>query len=195
MPKTEPPPTASTAEGQDAWPKKERIKYALGKLRRRDRIGVTGEYLSAAGGAAAGATAAGAVASAAGVTSIWGATTVVGALGGVFVAATPVGWVIGTAVVGAIAGIGIARLVRSGARQDARRKEHVRSLEEKLYEDATVKPDFDPMRAELQAKLDEAVSGGRLSTETANRLLGLIQQNALDMDVALDRVRRICEAR
>jgi hypothetical protein len=185
----------SAFEAPGVQPENDRIRYAIRKLRGKDRVGTTGEYLGVAGGAAAGAAAAGAVASAAGVTSIWGATTVVGALGGVFVAATPIGWVIGTAAVGGLAGFGIAKLVRSGSRQDARRAEQVKSLEERLRADVNTTPESSATAAQLQHEVKKAVGMGLVSAETAARMLNLVERNALSVDVALDRVRRVCDAK
>jgi hypothetical protein len=92
------------------------------RLSGRDRVGIAGDVLITAGGLAAGAAAAGTVAATAGVSTIAGSTVLGSVLGGVFVAATPVGWVFGTAVVGGAIAYGVSRLVRSGAIQDERRR-------------------------------------------------------------------------
>ena len=65
----------------------------------RDRIGILGEVGIVAGGIAGGTAAASGVAAVAGASTILGSTTLGGALGGIFVATTPVGWFIGTAAI------------------------------------------------------------------------------------------------
>ena len=92
------------------------------KLAGRDRIGVAGDVLVTTAGAAAGAAAAGTVAAAAGASTIAGSTILGSVLGGVFVAATPLGWVVGTVVVGGAAAYALSRIVHSGGIQDERRR-------------------------------------------------------------------------
>lgn len=93
---------------------KKELNYedALVKLEKEGRKGfnaIQSAWLGAGIGAAAGAAAAGTIAGAAGVTSIAGITTAASWIGVTAVAATPVGWVLGSAAgLGAVGALGAA---------------------------------------------------------------------------------------
>lgn len=177
----------------------EKAQYmkALDKLEGKDAVGRSGELLGSAGGAAAGAAAAGTIASAAGATTLLSSTTLAGALGGVFVAATPVGWIIGAAAVGGMAAFGIAKMIRSGARQDEVRANLTTSIKRKVLEiDTATKPQAVQkyLLQQLELKLAEAVKKGALPDETSQRILLLVAKNKLSVDMALDRISRLLAA-
>ncbi|WP_156955879.1 hypothetical protein [Solidesulfovibrio alcoholivorans] len=96
---------------------------ALESLSGRDKIGVAGEILTTTLAATGGAFSASAAATAAGASTIFGSTTLGSALGCVFVASTPLGWTVGCAVAAGFLGFGISKLVRSGGKEDQKRKE------------------------------------------------------------------------
>ncbi len=100
-----------------------KVRAALDKLKGRDRVGVMGEGAALLGGAGAGAALAGSAAGMAGATTLLGSTSLASLLGGVFVTTTPIGWVVGSAAVAGAAGYGIAKLIRSGSKQDQLRGE------------------------------------------------------------------------
>jgi hypothetical protein len=163
------------------------IKSAIKKLRRRDRVGDAGQILTTAGGATAGATAAGAVASAAGASTLLGSTTLASALGGVFVTSTPMGWVVGCAVAGAAAAYGVSRLVRSGGRHDRIREELIERLSKRL---AQIKAyDTQPSAMDdLRKGMSHAIRLGHISEEQATRMVDLVEQGKLDIQLALVRI-------
>lgn len=107
---------------------------ALGQMKRspRDRVGRLGSIGMTGIGTAGGAAASGKIAAAAGASTILGSTTLGNLLGGVFVAATPVGWIIGSALAGGAIAYGAVRLVRSGSRFDTSREYDIRELEERI---------------------------------------------------------------
>ena len=109
-----------------------RIKEAIHKLKRSDKVGVAGMGLGTGAGVAGGTAAAGVLASAAGATTLLGSTTLGGVLGGVFVAATPIGWVVGCAIAGGALGLGIAKMVKSGGAQDQIREDMIKRFQTKL---------------------------------------------------------------
>lgn len=177
----------------------EKAQYmkALDKLEGKDAVGRSGELLVSAGGAAAGAAAAGTIASAAGATTLLSSTTLAGALGGVFVAATPVGWIIGTAAVGGMVAFGIAKMIRSGTRQDEVRANLKVSIKRKVAEiDSATKPQAvqKDLLQQLELKLAEAVKKGALPDETSRRILFSVTNNELSVDMALDRISRVLAA-
>lgn len=163
------------------------INDVINKLNKKDKIGVAGEGLSAMGGAAAGVVASGGVASAAGVSTLFGSTTLASTLGGVFVTATPIGWVIGSAAVAGIAGYSIAKMVRSGSEQDQVRKGVVARLKERL--------DLMQSNQEDNASLDDlnqllpiAIMNGLIDESQAKKMLNLIDKGALNVDMAVQRI-------
>lgn len=166
---------------------------AIRSLEGKDRVGALGEMLSAAGGAAAGVSAAGAVASAAGATTILGSTGLASLLGGVIVAATPVGWVIGSAVLAGAAGYGIARLVRSGARQDEKRKRHIKKLQESIKAQSETRLHSAAID-DVRRVLEESVVAGLIPVADNDRILVQVQAGTLTAESALDRVVRLQEA-
>lgn len=173
---------------------KAQYEKALRKLKGKDAVGRAGEVLGSAGGAVAGASAAGAIAAAAGATTLLGSTTLAGVLGGVFVTATPVGWIIGSAAVAGLAAFGLAKMIRSGTRQDAIREKLADSIKGKVRAMDSCKPgqptEASP-RLRLNLKLAKAVNTGALTEENSRRILLLVEKNALSVDVALDRVGKL----
>lgn len=166
------------------------IETAIEKLKGADKVGRAGEVLGVAGGAVAGASAAGVVAAAAGATTIFGSATLGTVLGGTFVAATPVGWVIGTAAVAGAAGYGIARMIRSGSQQDHARKEIVERLTQRL---AAVEAKAGEQSAldELRRVMPIALQGGVVSEDQAKRMIELVEKKTLSATVALSRIQGI----
>lgn len=181
---------AATAPPADTPAEHEKISAAISKLEGRDKVGVSAEILGTAGGAAAGAAAAGTVASLAGASTILGSTTLGSALGGVFVATTPVGWLVGSAVVAGAAGYGLAKMARSGARQDEVRKEIISRLRKRqhaLEEDGSNPPSL----AEFVQLVDAALAQGSITEAQGLRLVGLVERGSLSVQSAADRLRAL----
>ena len=72
------------------------------------------------------------LASAAGATTFLGSTTLASILGTATLAATPVGWIIGSAIGGATIFYTVGKFIRSGAANDERRKRMKEDLKAKL---------------------------------------------------------------
>ena len=167
---------------------------AIEKLRSKDKIGLAGEHLAAIGGGAAGIAAAGTVAGTFGATTLLGSSTLAGVFGGVFLTATPVGWVIGSAALAAAAGYGIAKMIRSGSEQDQVRKEVVQRLNKRLSSSRWEKLTPDS-KAELKRLLALTVAAEAISGESASRMVALIESGALNPDLALARIKSIALAK
>jgi hypothetical protein len=168
----------------------EDIESAISKLSKSDRVGKASELLSVVGGAAAGASAAGAVASAAGATTLLGSTTLAGALGGVFVATTPVGWIAGCALAGSAAVYGVSRMLRSGGKNDQLRTEIVGRLSARLKALRHLEGAEAPT-ATLREHVEHALVDNTLSSEQAHRIIALVESGKMDPGVAIERMKQM----
>ncbi|MDH4562308.1 hypothetical protein [Pseudomonas sp. BN411] len=186
-------PVASVVELQTEASEELAIKQAIEKMRGRDKLGLAGEHLAAAGGTAAGVAAAGTIASAAGVTTLLGSTSLAGVLGGVFVTATPVGWMIGSAAVMGAAGYGIAKLIRSGSEQDRLRKAFIERQTQRLMDLETARAPLDE-KVELGQLIALTLAAGVLEQDAAKRMVDLVNAGKLSTSLALERVRAIALA-
>lgn len=166
-----------------------KLRYALEKLQGRDRVGVAGEAAAVAGSAAAGAAVAGSVAGAAGATTLLGSTTLAGMLGGVFVTATPVGWILGSAVVAGALGYGAAKMMRSGGKQDHVRADLRGRLSDRLL--PLEKPASNVGVNEFRRLLQDRLESGAITPDAARRVSMLVDQGRLDLDLAVRRISAI----
>lgn len=164
---------------------------AIASLQGKDKVGRAGELLGVASGAVAGTSLAGAAAGAAGATTLLGSSTLAGVLGGVFVTATPLGWVIGGAAAGAAVAYGITKLVRSGATQD-----HIREgLRKRFKLQAGIPDSPDRLRGQLDASITQALGAGHFDDAQATRILSLVDKGRLPVDLALQRVQALGQSR
>jgi hypothetical protein len=172
-----------------------RIKAAIEKLKKPDKVGVAGVGLGTGAGIAGGSVAAGTLASAAGATTLLGSTSLASVLGGVFVTATPVGWVVGCGIAGGLAGYGIAKMIKSGAKQDQIRQELIKTLQSRLDAMQQQKELSQVSLRALKLALSEAMRRELIGAEQAERMVSLVEEQKLKIDVALERVRAINEVR
>ncbi|MEN5033732.1 hypothetical protein [Pseudomonas sp. TWI929] len=169
-----------------------KLANAVEQLQGRDRVGIVGEGAVVAGSVAAGAAAAGTVATAAGATTLLGSTTLAGALGGVFVTTTPVGWVVGTAALAGMAGYGLVKLVRSGSKQDVVRERYTALLSAQLQGLQAAGQQSDA--SALDALMAQAVACAALDAGKAQSLAALVKAGRVPEPVAIERVRALLDA-
>jgi hypothetical protein len=164
------------------------LNFVIGKLKGKDKVGVAGEALAAVGGAAGGIAAASTLASVAGASTLLGSSSLAGVLGGTLVAATPVGWVIGSAIVAGAAGYGISKLVRSGSHQDQIRVQLIKKMEGRL---AALRQDHpkESSLEDLHQLLSIVIEKGLISEVQAERMVGLVEKGSLKAEVALQRLK------
>ncbi len=177
---TEPAESTSTEE----------LETAIKNLKGKDRVGSAGQILTTIGGAAAGGAAAGSIASVAGVSTLLGSTSLAGALGGIFVVATPVGWVVGCVLAGAATAYGLSKMVKSGGRNDRVREELIAKISKRLNKES-VKNSGSLDMQELQHSLAQAIREGNLSEDDAFRLVSLVESGKLKVDIALLRIKSL----
>ncbi len=183
-------PDSSGADSEMDQSEEASIRNAIEKMSGRDKVGLAGEHLAAAGGAAAGVAAAGTIAGAAGATTLLGSTGLAGMFGGVFVTATPVGWVLGSAVVMGAAGYGIAKLIRSGSEQDRVRQEFIQRQTERLMALEEAKAPQNE-KVELGQLMALTLDAGVLDQADASRMVDLVDAGKLPVALALERVRSL----
>ena len=172
----------------------EEIENAIEKLKGKDKVGVLGEVLSTTGGVAGGAAAAGTLASAAGASTLLGSTSLASALGGVFATATPVGWVVGVAALAGAAGYGIAKLVRSGSKQDQIREELIKRLEARITKLKRA-DNNDIHLVEFKQLLTIALENNLLTESRAESMVSLIENNCLKVDIAIQRIKSLISSK
>lgn len=170
------------------------IRRAIDKMRGRDKLGLAGEHLAGVGSAAAGVAAAGTIAGAAGATTLLGSTSLAGLLGGIFVTATPVGWVIGSAAVFGAAGYGIAKLIRAGSEQDQVRKGFIERQAQRLMALEAERATQDE-KIELGQLMALTVAAGVMEEDSARRMVDLVNGGQLPASLALQRVRALAMAK
>ena len=168
----------------------EKIKLSIAALNGKDRVGLFGEAGGALLGGLAGAGTAGTIASAAGASTIMGSSALGSALGSVFVASTPVGWVVGTALVLGAAGYGAAKLVRSGSEQDNIRSELIEQLQHRLKTKIESTKDQQNIE-ELRQLSAVCIAGGVLKETNLERMLTLIEQEKMDINIAKNRLKQL----
>lgn len=166
------------------------IKQAMDKMSGKDKVGIAGEHLAVAGGSLAGASVAGSIAAAAGATTLFGSSTLAGLFGGIFVTATPVGWVIGSAVAMGAAGYGIAKLIRSGSEQDRVRKEFIERQAQRLLSLEAADTSA-AEKAELSQLVALTVAAGALEPTSARRMVDLVDAGRLPPRLALERIKAL----
>jgi len=97
-----------------------------------DKVRILGDVGITATGAILGFAAAGTLASAAGATSIWGLSTAASWVGVTAVAATPVGWIIGSTALAGAGAYGISRMIHGGGLSEGRKKELLQKYKEEF---------------------------------------------------------------
>jgi hypothetical protein len=166
------------------------IENAIAKLSGRDKVGVSAEILTAAGGSAAGAAAAGTIAGAAGATTLLGSTGLASIFGGIFVTTTPVGWVIGSAIVAGAAGYGLMKMVRSGAQQDVSRKEMIERLTQRLSS-LQIRSAEQASLVELKQLVALTLASELISEGQGCRMIELVENGAMDPAIAIHRMKTV----
>lgn len=160
----------------------------------RDRIGILGDLGATSVGGMAGAGLAGTTASAAGVTTLFGSSTLASILGGIFVTTTPVGWVLGSIVVGGAVGCGIGKLVRSGGQNDVVRKMNMRELERRIREQKiraqNITGHEEKMRKMIEG-LQLLVRNQVITQEDATGLLAGIEKGSITVNFAFKTIQEM----
>ena len=160
----------------------------------RDRIGVLGELGATGLGGVAGAGIAGATASAAGITTLFGSSTLASVLGGVFVTTTPVGWVVGSIALGATTGYGISKLVSSGGKSDAIKEMNIRELKNRI----TTLKNQSQYPSKPNKKMGKIIEGiqlliknNKISQEESTNLLAGIEKGNITINFAFNTIQEI----
>lgn len=159
-----------------------------------DRIRILGDAGVTVFGTGLGAAAAGTIATAAGVTSVWGLTSVAGWFGLSAVAATPVGWVIGCAAVAGGAAYGISRLIRGGALSEGRRFELLQKYREErvaiLAKEVSGEID-ESDRVRFICSIRELIERDVLPPNDAIRLIEQVERGGIAISMAMSHIHAL----
>ena len=164
---------------------------ALEKMKRspRDRLGILGELGATGIGVTAGVAISGTAASVAGVATLAGSTTLASVLGGIFVTATPVGWVFGAAVVGGSLAYAATKAIKSGSKADHLRVRTIREIEERIrsLRDAARNDDTDNQKfAEIISSVQILVVNHRLTQAKGTEILAAVEAKHIGVSEAFD---------
>jgi len=160
----------------------------------KDRIGTLASLGAVGLGAAGGVAASTAIAGVAGATSIWGLSTVGSLVGVSVVAATPVGWVIGSAAGAAAIAYGVSKLVRSGGRADAIKEMNIRELQEEIEKrrkDAQKATVTEDKFKDLVESLQLLVKNKHISQAMSTELLAGVQKGTIPYDTAFSNIQKL----
>jgi hypothetical protein len=164
---------------------KEDYLKSLAALKGRDSFGVAGEFLGTTAGAAAGFASAGVSASLAGASTILGSSTLGTLLGGIFVTATPIGWVVGCAAAAGALGYGITKLCTSGGENDIKRTILKSDINEKLNEELSAANEhYQDSVSQFINQLMFTVKSDKITTENAQRLQHLVLTGVMPVETA-----------
>lgn len=173
----------------------------LENLKGRDRIGVLSEWLSTSAGVASGVVASGSIASAAGASTILGSSTLGSLLSGVFVASTPIGWVIGSAVAAGTIGWCISKGAYTGGKSDEIRKNWKKSTKRKInkamvssastIEELLTDGVFKNQYFQFIDSLKIAVTQDKISQKKSDELIGLVESGHMKLEIAIRRINGI----
>jgi len=161
-----------------------------------DKIRILGDAGITIVGMGLGAAAAGTLASAAGATSIWGLTTVAGWLGVTTVAATPVGWVIGTAAAGGAAAYFISRMIHGGGLSEGRKKELLEEYKKSLSIIAAKENTgqiTDTDRTNFIISIREIIDKNVVSPDEALKLIEEVEKGHIPLSQAFELIKSLLE--
>lgn len=181
-------------------PTKKQMIRTLEKLKKNPKMKerILGDAGITVMGGVLGGASAGSVAGLTGVTTIGGLTTAASWLGITAVAATPVGWVAGSAVIGAGAAYGISRLIRGAAYSEAKRKQLVRDIENRITdierkEAASCVTESD--KVDFMLSLLEPLRRNLISPEHVRKLMEGIYNGTIKLSDACRSMERIAKSK
>ncbi len=138
-------------------------------------------------GTGLGVAAASSAAAAVGATTILGSTALGSALGGIFVAATPVGWVLGSAAAAGAAAYTVSRLIRNGGMSEGKKAELLNRYREEARlvaakEEAGSITDSD--RTKFIVALRDLISKDLIPPDVAFRFVEQVERGGLPISQA-----------
>jgi hypothetical protein len=157
--------------------------------RPHDKVRILGDVGITVVGAGLGVAAAGTVAAAAGATTILGSTVLGSTLGGIFVAATPVGWILGIAAAAGASAFAVSRLIRNGATAEGKKAELLNKYreEEQLVaakEEAGSITDKD--RTNFTVALRDLIAHDVILPDVATHLIAQVERGGLPISKAFE---------
>ena len=139
-------------------------------------VGIGGRWVRLACGWAG--SAGGPVATAAGAATIFGSSDLGSILGVFFVAAAPVGWMIGTAASDGLPGYAAIKMIRSGTKSDVIKDGHIAELGELISDrqsEVVTRKDLEDATVAVIDLLQVLIAAGEISQEKSTKLLAGMQ--------------------
>ena len=161
-----------------------------------DKIRILGDTGIIVIGAGLGAAAAGTLASVAGVTSVLGLTTVASWLGVTAVAATPVGWIIGSAAAAGAVAYGVSRIIYGGGLAEGRKlellqkfREEANNMEAKERSESITSAD----RTQFILLMREPIDKNVISPENAKKLIKFVEEGRIPLSQAFSLIHDLLQ--
>jgi hypothetical protein len=166
---------------------------ALNKMKESpdDRVGTLGELGALGLGGIAGAGVSGTVATAAGAATLFGSSTAATVLGGIFVTATPIGWVALSIGLGGAVGFGISKLVKSGAKNNVIKTRNMKEIKDKIQtmrEEALGKGDDESKTRKIIDGIELLYVNKLISQEESTDLLSGLLRKTISVDRAFSMI-------
>lgn len=159
----------------------------------RDKIGLFGEVLGISIGTAGGAAVAGTVATFAGAATLLGSSTLGSILGGIFITATPVGWVVGASTVGGVLSYAAIKLIKSGNKSDLTLKLNKLEIIKKIeaFNKASLHSENQDVKFEqIMNMLLVLYSNEKISQEESNDIVKGLQNKTIPYDTICEILRK-----
>jgi hypothetical protein len=184
--------------GNDKKASKAQLLRMIDELesRPKDRVRILGDIGITSVGAGLGAAAASTVAGIVGATSIPVVTTAASWLGITALAATPVGWIIGTAAAAGGIAYGVSRLIHNGGLSEGRKNELLTVYQERLREvlsreQANAINSDD--RSQFISSLREVIEKEAISPQKAFQLIDSVERGLIPLSKAYELISAILQ--
>jgi hypothetical protein len=161
-----------------------------------DKVRILGDVGITIIGLGLGAAAAGTVAGVAGATSILGLTTVAGWLGVTAVAATPIGWTIGSAAAAGVLVYGVSRIIHGGGLSEGRKAQLLQQCQEKANNiEAKERSESitDADRTQFILFMREPIDKNIIYPESAYKLIKFVEQGRIPISQAFSLIYDLLE--
>lgn len=158
----------------------------------KDRVGILGEIGITGLGVGTGVVISGTIAGVAGASTLFGSSTLGSMLGGVFITATPIGWVVGSAAAAGALAYGAVKLYESGVISNYIKEmdiEEYKKIISDLQKKAKSTFDYEVKYKAFMESIQYAVAQGKITRDKANKFISGVQSRQTDIDFAISTLK------